>query len=237
MLRAMIVDDEAPARSEMHYLLDETNLVEVVAESSNVRDAIEHLRAHRIDVIFLDVNMPGVNGMQFAEALVKLKTPPAVVFVTAYGEYAADAFSLNAVDYLVKPVETERLLQAISKVDAYVIATQKNYAQERIPVEKNGKKVLVNTAEIRYVMARDDYSFIHTEDDKFLTTLSLSNLEGRLGDQGFFRVHRRYIVNLNYISEVESVAGGTLLLSIRGEDEQIPVSRRRVVALKRALGI
>lgn len=237
MLRAMIVDDEAPARSEMHYLLDETQLVEVVAESSNVRDAIEHMRTRRIDVIFLDVNMPGVNGMQFAEALIKLKNPPAVVFVTAYGEYAADAFGLNAVDYLVKPVETERLLQAIAKVDSYILTSQKNYAQERIPVEKNGRKVLVNTSEIHYVMARDDYSFIHTEDEKFLTTLSLSNLEGRLGEQGFFRVHRRYIVNLNYIDEVESVSGGTLLLSIRGESEQIPVSRRRVAALKRALGI
>lgn len=237
MLKAMIVDDEVPARSEMRYLLDETKRVEIVAEAGNVRDAIEGLRGQRIDVIFLDVNMPGVSGMQFAEALTKLKNPPAVVFVTAYGEYAAEAFGVNAVDYLVKPVETDRLIQALDKVESYLLTQQKNVLQERIAVEKNGRKVLVNTSDIRLIMARDDYSFIHTDADTYLTNLSLSNLESKLEDEGFFRVHRRYIVNLNCIDEVESVSGGTLLLKVRGEEDMIPVSRRRVAGLKRLIGL
>lgn len=237
MLNAMVVDDEAPARSEMQFLLEESKRAEVIAEASNVRDAIECLRNQRIDVIFLDVNMPGVSGMQFADALTKLKNPPAVVFVTAYGEYAADAFSVNAVDYLVKPVENERLYQALDKVEAHMLSQQKNMVQERIAVERNGRKVLINIGDIRLVMARDDYSFIHTQEDTYLTNLSLSNLEGKLEDEGFFRVHRRYIVNLNFIEEVESVPGGTLLLQVKGEPEPIPVSRRRVSALKRLLGI
>ena len=235
MLKAMIVDDEAPARSELRFLLDEVDGVDVIVEASNVREAIENLKEHRCDVMFLDVNMPGVNGMQFAEALSKLKNPPAVVFVTAYSEYGADAFGVNAVDYLVKPVETNRLRQAVEKVGNIVGTAAKKSTAERIPVEKGGKKVLVPTEKIRYIMAKDDYSCLFTDDDHYLSTISLAQLEVRLAEANFFRVHRRYIVNLSYVTEVESVPGGTLLLTIRDEEEKIPVSRRRVAPLKKVL--
>lgn len=235
MLKAMIVDDEAPARSELKFLLDEVGGVEVVVEADNVRKAIEGLKEHRCDVMFLDINMPGVNGMQFAEALGKLKNPPAIVFVTAYSEYGADAFGVNAVDYLVKPVETDRLKQAIDKVCSQIGQVAKKNNAERIPVEKGGKKVLVPTDKIRYIMAKDDYSCLYTEDDHYLSTISLAQLEVRLADANFFRVHRRYIVNLSHVSEVESVPGGTLLLTMRDDGEKIPVSRRRVAPLKKVL--
>ena len=235
MLNAMIVDDEAPARSELKYLLDEVGGVEVVAEADNIRDAIFDLKSTHCDGIFLDINMPGVNGMQFAEALTKFKNLPAVVFVTAYSDYAPSAFDVNAVDYLMKPVETDRLRQAIEKVNASLGTTAKKSTSERIPVEKGGKKVLVPVDKIRYVMAKDDYSCLYTDDDHYLSTISLAQLETRLGDETFYRVHRRYIVNLSYVSEVESVPGGTLLLTMRDTGEQIPVSRRRVAPLKKLL--
>ncbi len=235
MLKAMIVDDEAPARSELRFMLDEVGDVEVAVEADNVRKAIESLKEQRCDVVFLDINMPGVNGMQFAEALSKLKNPPAVVFVTAYSEYGAEAFGVNAVDYLVKPVETDRLKQAIDKVRNQLGQVQKKANSERIPVEKGGKKVLVPTDTIRYIMAKDDYSCLYTEDDHYLSTISLAQLEERLPSASFFRVHRRYIVNLSHIREVESVPGGTLLLTMRDDEEKIPVSRRRVAPLKRVL--
>ena len=116
----MIVDDEAPARSELKFLLDELGQTEVVAEAASVREAIEKLKEYPCDVMFLDVNMPEATGLQLAEALQHLKFPPAVVFVTAYSEFALDAFKVNAIDYLVKPVETERLSQAISRVREHV---------------------------------------------------------------------------------------------------------------------
>lgn len=239
MLKAMIVDDEAPARSELKYLLGEVGGVEVVAEADNVRDAILALKSFACDVIFLDINMPGVSGMQFAEALTKFKHLPAVVFVTAYGDYAANAFDVNAVDYLVKPVEIDRLRQAVEKVNnsmgAGSSAADRRPVGERIPVEKGGKKVLVPIDKIHYVMAKDDYSCIFTDDDHYLSTISLTQLETRLGSDDFFRVHRRYIVNLNYVSEIEPVAGGTLLLTLRDVSDKIPVSRRRVSPLKKTL--
>ena len=118
MLKAMIVDDEAPARSELRFLLDELGQTEVVAEAASVREAIEKLKEYPCDVMFLDINMPEATGLQLADALQHLKFPPAVVFVTAYSEFALDAFKVHAIDYLVKPVESERLAQAIARVRA-----------------------------------------------------------------------------------------------------------------------
>ncbi|MDR3036901.1 MAG: LytTR family DNA-binding domain-containing protein [Coriobacteriales bacterium] len=237
MIKAILVDDEAPARSELRFLLDETKQVEVVAEAANVREAIECLKEKGADVMFLDINMPGANGLQLAEALGRLKYPPAIVFVTAYSEHAAKAFDVNAVDYLVKPVETDRLLQALAKVKHYVHAFSRGQQSDRIPVEKSGKKLLVSTDKIHYVMAKDDYSYLHTEADRYLSTVSLAQLEARLEPHGFFRVHRRYLVNLACVEEVTPISGGTLQLTLAGEGEPIPVSRRRVAALKKALGL
>jgi two-component system, LytTR family, response regulator LytT len=237
MIRAIVVDDEAPARSELRYLLGETGQVEVVAEASNVREAIERLKDNGCDVMFLDINMPGATGLQLGEALQRLTHKPAVVFVTAYSEHAIKAFEVNAIDYLLKPVETERLLQAIVKVKEYVSMYAHGSKADRIPVEKNGKKLLVSTDKIHFIMAKDDYSYLHTENDRYLSTVSLAQLEQKLEPYGFFRVHRRYLVNLSCVEEVTPVSGGTLLLSLTGEEEQIPVSRRRVAALKKALGL
>ena len=237
MLKAMIVDDEAPARSELRFLLDELGQTEVVAEAASVREAIEKLREHPCDIMFLDVNMPEANGLKLAEGLQTLKFPPAVVFVTAYSEFALEAFRVNAVDYLVKPVETERLAQAIARVRDNVSLHMQAQKTERISVEKGGKKILISVDRIRFVMARDDYAYLQTDKDRYFSTVSLAQLEKRLEGYGFFRVHRGYLVNLSMVEEVEPVSGGTLLLTLNGVSEKIPVSRRRVSLLKKALGI
>ena len=237
MLKTIIVDDEAPARSELRFLLDEIGDVEVVAEAAGVREAIEKMASHPVDVLFLDVSMPGVTGLQFAEALQRLKNPPAVVFVTAYGEHALEGFKVNAVDYLVKPVETDRLRQAVKRATEYVTLHVKASQAERIPVEKGGTKILIPIDTIRFVMARDDYAYLQTDADRYFSTVSLAQLEKRLEGHGFFRVHRGYLVNLDMVEEVEPVQGGTLLLTLNGTEEKIPVSRRRVSALKKVLGL
>ena len=154
MLRAMIVDDEAPARSELRFLLEQTGKIGSINEASSVRSAIEMLMENRVDVVFLDISMPGASGLQLAEALHRLKNPPAVVFVTAYSDHAVEAFDVDAVDYLMKPVEEARLDQAISKVLARVKPVSENKSSiERIPVEKGGRKVLIPVDQIRYIMA------------------------------------------------------------------------------------
>ena len=236
-LKAIIVDDEAPARSELRYMLEELGKVDVVAEAASVRETVEKLKEYPCDVVFLDINMPEATGLQLAEALTHLKCPPAVVFVTAYSEFAIDAFKVNAVDYLVKPVEIDSLKQAIHRVCDYVSLHAKAQHEERIPVEKAGKKILVSIDRIRFVMARDDYAYLQTDESRYFSTVSLAQLEKRLEGHGFFRVHRGYLVNLALVEEVEPVSGGTLLLTLDSVEEKIPVSRRRVASLKKALGI
>lgn len=236
MIRAIIVDDEAPARSELHYLLEEAGDVEVVAEAGDVHSALEQLKEHGADVMFLDINMPGINGMQLADAVGRLKKPPQIVFITAYAEHALKAFDLNATDYLVKPVEVDRLRQALAKVALGVVG-EVGCAQkvERIMVEKAGKKLLLPVTDVQFIMAKDDYSYIHAGKERYLSTTSLAQLEERLSPHGFFRVHRRYLVNLGAITEYTPVQGGTLLLTLEEQDEPIPVSRRRVASLKKVL--
>lgn len=242
-MRAMIVDDEAPARSELRFLLEETGRVESITEASSAREAVEKLMEAKAEVIFLDISMPKTSGMQLAEALHKLKNPPAIVFVTAYSEYALDAFGVDAVDYLMKPVESDRLELALDKVEARApkaepAVPQSHSSVERIPVVKSGRKVLVPIDQIRYIEAKDDYSCIYTDNDRFLSTISLAKLEEKLAPHGFFRVHRGYIVNLEFVEDVEVISSGILQLGINGiEGKKISVSRRRVVALKRALGL
>lgn len=242
-MRAMIVDDEAPARSELRFLLEETGRVESITEASSAREAVEKLMEAKAEVIFLDISMPKTSGMQLAEALHKLKNPPAIVFVTAYSEYALDAFGVDAVDYLMKPVESDRLELALDKAEARApkaepAAPQSHSSVERIPVVKSGRKVLVPIDQIRYIEAKDDYSCIYTDNDRFLSTISLAKLEEKLAPHGFFRVHRGYIVNLEFVEDVEVISSGILQLGINGiEGKKISVSRRRVVALKRALGL
>lgn len=239
MLRAMIVDDEAPARSELRFLLEQTGKIGAISEASSVRSAIETLMGSRVDVVFLDISMPVASGMQLAEALHKLKNPPSVVFVTAYSDQAVQAFDVDAVDYLLKPVEEDRLDRAIERVLARTkpAPETKSTSVERIPVEKGGRKVLIPVEQIRYIEAKDDYSCILTEDDRYLSTTSLAQFESKLSDFGFFRVHRGYIVNLASVEDVETVPSGAIQLGIAGVDKRIPVSRRRVVPLKKALSL
>jgi len=235
MLKALVVDDEAPARSELRFLLGEAGGVEVVGEASNAAEALQLIRAIPYDVIFLDIDMPGLSGVELAEALAEMEHPPSIVFVTAHGEHAVKAFEVAAADYLVKPVDVTRLKQAIGRL---VPAQQAPALVERIPVEKAGKKLLLKVEDIFYVMAKDDYSYLHTDKERYLSTISLAQLERRLEPMGFFRIHRRYLVNLGRVKEVVPMYGGTLLLTLNDSEEtQVPVSRRRVPSLKRAIGL
>ena len=236
MLKALVVDDEAPARSELRYLLGEAGGVEIVGEAGNAVEALQLIKAIPYDVIFLDIQMPGLSGVQLAEALSAHPRPPAIIFVTAHSEHAVKAFEVKATDYLVKPVELDRLKQAIQRLEP--VAEQAPARVERIPVEKAGKKLLVSVEDILYVMAKDDYSYLYTETDRYLSTISLAQLEAKLEPVGFFRIHRRYLVNLSRVKEVVPMYGGTLLLTLAdAAATQIPVSRRRVPALKKALGL
>ena len=244
MIKALIVDDEMPARNELIFMLEETGKAEVVGEAGDVPSAINLIKTHNADVLFLDINMPGYSGLQLAEVLKTHPNPPAIVFVTAYSNFALKAFDVNAIDYLVKPVEMERLLAALEKVDkgrnakAPVAVVEHGAGVTRVTVNKGGKKHFLSSADITYIRARDDYSYLYTDEAKFLSTTSLTSLLEQLEGYGFYRTHRGYVVNLNRIMSVESQTGGTLKLTLNDPDHtEIPVSRRRVAQLKQEMNI
>ncbi|PKQ20244.1 MAG: DNA-binding response regulator [Actinobacteria bacterium HGW-Actinobacteria-6] len=235
MLKALVVDDEAPARSELRFLLEEAGGIEVVGEASNASEALQLIKAIPYDVVFLDIDMPGLSGMRLAEVLSTLERQPAIIFVTAHSEHAVKAFEVAATDYLVKPVEVDRLRTAIERLRPSEDAPVRI---ERVPVEKGGRKLLLQVDDIFYVMAKDDYSYIYTSEERYLSTVSLAQLESKLEPQGFFRVHRRFVVNLAQVKEIVPMYGGTMLLTLKDKAAtQVPASRRRVPALKRALGL
>ena len=244
MIRALVIDDEMPARSELCFLLEDFNDVKVMGEADNVRDAVALIKQTPTDVVFLDINMPGVSGVQLAEGLKTHPQPPAIVFVTAYTQYAVRAFELDALDYLVKPVETKRLVQALDKVrqrmDAGQVKTTVTTHSDpasanRLMVDRAGKKQFVLVPEIIFAMAKDDYTYLFTAEDRYISNASLARIEEQLEGQDFFRVHRRYLINLNKVDTFEAQPGGTLTLTLTDSSEVIPVSRRRAAALKTAL--
>ena len=228
-LRALIVDDEAPARDELRYLLAAHGDVEIVGEASGPDAAVELARTKRPDVVFLDVEMPGASGLGTAPLL-----NTAVVFVTAHERYAVDAFAVEAFDYLLKPVDPERLARVVERL-------RERSSENAAPVERvavvggGGTEVLLDPDEIHYVTADGDYSRIHTYDRSYLCTASLGSLEERLGGR-FARVHRSHLVNLAKVAGVKRASPDRLKLQLADAARtELDVARRQSRQLRERL--
>ena len=239
MWKILIVDDEPPIRSELNYLLSQDSRCGEIREAGNVLEAINAVVDFKPDVIFLDISMPGTSGMKLAESLTNYKNPPAIVFVTAYAEFAAKAFNLDAVDYVLKPVELDRLGHALQKIEAFLSARpdaeQQN--QVRLPIEHDGVKTFIPASDILYIEAHGDYANIVTHESSALLASSMDDLERLLEPEGFLRTHRSYLVNLDAVHTIESSGSGLFQLTLDGVDEKIPVARRRASLVKDKLGL
>jgi two-component system, LytTR family, response regulator len=235
VIAALIVDDEAPARDELRYLLAAHPDVEVVGEASGPQAALAQLRDAKPDVVFLDVEMPGATGLSLAPLVRERAAPPAVVFVTAHAEYAVDAFAVEAFDYLLKPVDPERLARVLERL-------RERSAESVAPVEKiavvggGGTEVLLDPDQIHYVQADGDYSRVHTYDRAYLSTASLGELEDRLGPR-FARIHRSYLVNLSKVSGVRRASDRFRLQLADEARTELDVSRRQSREIRERLGL
>ncbi|MBE0447202.1 MAG: response regulator [Actinobacteria bacterium] len=243
-LKTLIVDDEAPARSELRYMLERVPNVQVVGEATNATEALELIKALNYDIVLIDIQMPGLSGLDVVRAIKGLDHVPAVVFVTAYSEHALEAFELDAVDYLVKPIDEDRLNQAISKAgkrkesQPSISKAEPLIEIERVPVESRGKTLLLPMQDIVYIASRNDIVFVHTADNAYITRFTLKALEERLRSKSFLRVHRGYIVNLSHVIEIVPMYGRSYILKVRcNQKNEIPVSRRRGQKLKAMLGM
>ena len=244
-MRAIIIDDERLARSELRKLLQEFPEVEVVDEASNAEEGVQKIESHNPDLIFLDIQMPGKTGF---EMLQELDHAPSVVFTTAYDDYALRAFEVNALDYLLKPIEPRRLADAVEKV-------KKLFAEGSNPVVGNGtintsllgehdqvfvkdgdRCWFVRLSEVRLFESVGNYAKVFFGNNKPLILKSLNALEERLDPKTFFRANRKHIVNLQAIEKVESYFNGGLLLELKG-GEKIEVSRRQTVKFKEMMSL
>lgn len=235
-IRALIVDDEAPARSELRYLLAGHPQIEVVGEAASAPEALELARELRYDVVFLDVEMPGLTGLEAAPLVRERRDPPAVVFVTAHERYAIDAFAVEAFDYILKPVDPDRLARVVERL-------QERSSENASPVEKvavvaGGGTELLEYDQVHYVQADGDYSRVHTYDRSYLCTASLGELEERLPGARFARIHRSYLVNLSKVAGVRRASADRFRLQLAdAERTELDVARRQSRLLRERLGL
>jgi len=233
-LHVLAVDDEAPALDDLARLLRSFSEIAEVTTLPSGPGAIRLLAERRFDAVFLDVRMPGLDGLELAAVLRRFEAPPALVFVSAYEDAAVHAFDLKALDYLVKPVSRSRLADAIGRVLEVVGARAEDGANV-VPVSTaRGVTRIVPRSSILYLEAQGDYVRIVSDDGRFLLRGRISDLERRWSQFGFLRVHRGYIANLHRAVEVRPRRGGTAALVFPGGVE-IPVARRKVARLKREL--
>jgi two-component system, LytTR family, response regulator len=234
-IRALIVDDEAPARGELRYLLSAHPEIEIVGEAATAPEALTLAQNVRYDVVFLDVEMPGMTGLEVARLVLDRRERPAVVFVTAHERYAVDAFAVEAFDYLVKPVEPERLARVASRLAQARRAQQPPV--EKIPVVgAGGARSLLDYDDVHWIEADGDYSRVHTYDRTYLSTSSLRELEELLPSGRFARIHRSHVVNLAKVAAVRRAGPDRLRLALDDEQRtELDVARRQTRALRERL--
>jgi DNA-binding LytR/AlgR family response regulator len=286
-LKTLIVDDEDEIRSHLRSILDKMGRIEIVEEAHSGEQALEMVKRSQYDLVFLDIKMPNLSGVEVADKLRAFDTSPLIIFVAEDEKYAVQAFELDAIDYLMKPLDAERVFRAIQKacncmrIKSRIIPDVKGHPPKgiteetihipedsfdensliqaiksvwswdksrkkakpevrlkRLPVDKRGRTLLISYDSIIFAEAWQDCSYVHTAEETFLTSFSLKGLEERLDDSRFFRAHRKFLVNLDQVTEILSMPGGNLLLRTKGKRKvEIPISRRRVKELKSIVGL
>lgn len=240
-MKTIIIDDERLARKELRNLLEEHDHLEIVAEAANADEAMEAIKLHQPELIFLDVQMPGKSGFDLLE---KLDPVPNVIFVTAFDEYALKAFEVNALDYVLKPVDPERLAEAIRKVESRH-RPESNQPQanrtllgphDQIFLKDGEKCWFVTLSDVRLFESEGNYVRVYFKNFKPLILKSLNALEEKLDERTFFRASRKHIVNLQWVDHIETWFNGGLRVTLK-DNTQLEVSRRQAARFKELLSL
>ena len=236
-LRVLVVDDERPALDELQYLLSQDERVGEVLACASATEALRTLQERELDAVFLDIQMPGLTGLELAQVLGRFRIPPPVVFVTAHDAHAVDAFELRAVDYVLKPVRAERLAEAVRRVIEGGDRAPGPAGDLQIPVELGGVTRFVDRSEVTHVEAHGDYARLHTGQGSHLIRVPLATLEEEWAGAGFVRIHRSLLVALGHVTEVRMEAGRcTVAVGPRDAAVDLVVSRRHTRELRELLG-
>jgi DNA-binding LytR/AlgR family response regulator len=246
-MTVLAVDDERPALDDLVYLLAADEHVGTILTAGNALDAMRILAAEPrrtdstapgVDVVFLDIRMPGVDGLELARTCNALPYPPLVVFVTAHEDKAVAAFDLGAMDYLLKPLHSARLTTTLHRIAAVRAGSAGPAAEEVVPVELGGTTTMVPRSAVRWVEAQGDYVRLHTDGESHLVRMPLGELEGRWRDAGFVRIHRSFLVARGRITALRKTTPGHVVHVDTGGDPaevELPVSRRHLAAVRAEL--
>jgi two-component system LytT family response regulator len=235
-MKAILIDDERLARQELRSLLAPYSEIQIVGEANNAETAIESIKQLKPDVIFLDIQMPGKNGFDLLE---EISGVPEVVFVTAYDEYAIRAFEINALDYLLKPVQANRLAETVKKIlnketldkGEAKEQTQALHDDDQVFVKDGEKCWFVKLTDIRLFESEGNYVRVYFDKNRPLILRSLNNLDERLNNRTFFRASRKHIINLKWVESIENWFNGGLMVKLKN-GEQVEISRRQAAKLK-----
>ncbi|WP_338587845.1 LytTR family DNA-binding domain-containing protein [Paenibacillus sp. Y5S-9] len=266
-MRALIVEDEILASEELNYLIQEHSQIEVVDRLEDGLDVLKFLQEQEVDVIFLDINVPSLDGMMLAHHIGKFATKPYIVFTTAYKEHAAEAFELEAFDYILKPYDEKRIAAMLHKLE---LAFKRDHApveqhvedgpvtmgdgsaaqgdllrerdtnshtDRRINLLRNDNIIVTDTADIYYAEAQEKVTKVYTKNGEFTMPVSISDFHSRLPQDMFFRCHRSYVVNLSQIREIVPWFNNTYLLRLRDLEAEVPVSRGKVKEFRQLMRI
>ena len=229
-LRVLVIDDERPALDELAFLLTEDPRVAEVLTCDSATDALRVLHEEEVDCVFLDIQMPGLTGLELAQVLSRFRAPPPIVFVTAHEAHAVEAFELQATDYVLKPVRADRLAEAVRRVVDGGERAATAVQGTQIPVERGGVIRFIDRDDVTHVEAHGDYARLHTTSDSYLVRTPLSALEEEWGPAGFVRIHRSLLVSLAHVKEVRMEGGRCSVLVGRGTE--LGVSRRHTRELR-----
>lgn len=254
MIRCIIVDDEIPARQELNYILSKCKDIEVIGEASNGVEALLLNEKLNPDLIFLDIKMPQMSGIELARILLEEERPPMIIFVTAYDRFALQAFEVNAVDYLLKPIDEKNLRKRLENkilshrsddiVGREGIRALINYIEDkrkpnisRISIYHNGRIFPIETEDIIYATVEDRNTVVVTKKGKFSINFTLSELMDRLDSALFFRTHKSFIINLSAIESIEPWFNSTLNIRMKGIQDIVPVSRNYYKDFKKIMNM
>ena len=239
MLTCVIVEDEFPAREELKYFLTKHKEISLEKEFENPIDSLKYLQENKVDIVFLDINMPELDGMSLGKILTKLNPNIKIIFITAYRDYAAEAIEIKAFDYLLKPYSEKRITEVLNNLTMIKDNSPTKEVEKinKVTVFLDEKMVVLSLDEIYYIEVSEKESLVYTQNEIYTSKLKISKWEEILPKNKFYRTHRAYIVNLDKIKEVEPWFNGTFVLKIQDLKFKVPVSRNNIKEFKELLSI
>ncbi|WP_346930404.1 LytTR family DNA-binding domain-containing protein [Clostridium sp.] len=233
-MNCIIVDDESPSREELKYFINNFSNIKIVSEFDDSIKALEYIEENKPDIIFLDINMPKLDGIALCKIISHFPKQSLIIFITAHKDYAVDAFEIQAYDYILKPYSEERIVSTLKKIEKL---SDKKSINNKITLWKDNKMIVKNIIDISYCEAKERETLIYINGVQYSVNCSISEFYKKLPKELFYRSHRSYIINTDKITEIVPWFNNTFMLKLQGEKVDIPVSRNNIVEFKQIMGI